>query len=286
MKLLLLLIAGCTALSLPAQMEVSVFAGVSDYNGDLLDKPYRFSRPAAGLRVGYQLSNRFTLAAAFTYGKLEGADSINTTPGIADRNLSFQSELKEYAMMLEYHLFNLEAIGWTPFAFAGLGVYQYSPYTFDKEGNKHYLQPLGTEGQGLPQYPARQPYKLTNFAVPLGGGIKVMLNEHLQLAALIGLRLTNNDYLDDVSLSYAGEEDLRTARGDKAVELSYRAAERNPAYQVYPDKTLLRGRNGSLLYSDFYYFSGLHLTYCFGKGSGSTFAGQSWKPGRYGCFRM
>lgn len=266
-------------------MEVSVFAGVSDYNGDLLDKPYRFSRPAAGLRLGYQLSNRFTLATAFTYGKIEGADSVNTTPGLADRNLSFQSELKEYALMLEYHLFNLETIGWTPFAFAGLAVYQYSPYTFDKEGKKHYLQPLGTEGQGLAEYPARRFYKLTNFAVPLGGGIKYNVSERFQLAALIGLRLTNNDYLDDVSLSYAGKEELRAARGDKAVELSYRAAERNPANQSYPDK-MMRGRSGSLLYSDFYYFSGLHLTYRFGKGGGATFAGQSWKPGQYRCFKM
>ncbi|MBD0331031.1 MAG: hypothetical protein ICV66_00080 [Chitinophagaceae bacterium] len=245
-----------------SQFQIGLFGGVSDYTGDLLDKPYRFSRLAGGPTIGYQFSDRFTARAGIIFGKIEGADSVSAR--YSSRNLSFQSKLTETAVIAEYNLFGMENLRWTPFVFTGLAVYHYNPYTYDRNNQKYYLQPLSTEGQGLTQYPDRKPYELTKFSFPVGGGIKFTLTDQFYLTTQVGLRITNNDYLDDVSTTYVDEQVLLNARGPKAAELSYRQRELPGGNQTYPREGASRGRTGKLIYKDFYYFSGLHLIYSFG----------------------
>lgn len=277
-----LLLAVLLACSARAQFQLGVFGGSSDYNGDLLDKPYRFPHFAFGLTAGYGFSSHFTVRAALTSGKIEGSDRAETMRGFAKRNLSFQSELREFSLVGEYQLFDFENRRWSPFAFTGIAVYHYDPYTFDQNQQKYFLKPLSTEGQGLPQYPNRKPYALTRPAISIGGGLKFALGDRIQLAAQLGLRITNNDYLDDVSTSYVDENDLLAARGPKAVELSYRADELPGGSQAYPKKGAFRGRSGKLIYTDFYYFSGLHLTFNLGGDGGAVFGSGVRRKG-YGC---
>src|SRR5215217_3220813 len=263
----------CTA---HAQLQLGLFAGLSDYTGDLLDKPYRFTHGAFGFSAGYQFSDRFTARTGAVFGKIEGNDKVSYLRGFSKRNLSFQSALSEFNIIGEYNLFNIENTRWTPFAFTGLAVYHYNPFTFDQNNQKVYLKPLSTEGQGLAQYPDRKPYSLTKLAIPVGGGLKYAISDRVQVAAQIGLRITNNDYLDDVGATYVDQDDLLAARGPKAVELSYRTDELPGGSQAYPDKGAHRGRHGKLIYTDFYYFSGLHFTFNLGNGDGGSYGG-----GRY-----
>lgn len=265
------------------QFQLGVFAGSSDYTGDLLDRPYKYPHVALGLTAGDQLSDRFALRAAMTFGKIEGADNASIVRGFNKRNLSFQSRLSEFSITGEYNLFNIENVGWTPFAFTGVALYHYNPYTFDQNKQKVYLKPLSTEGEGLAQYPDRKPYALTRLAIPVGGGLKFALSDRVQIAALLGLRITNNDYLDDVSKSYVDENELLAARGPKAVELAYRGDELPNGSQSYPQKGTLRGRSGKLIYTDFYYFSGFHLFFSLGDGSGGYPSGGSYRKKGYGC---
>jgi hypothetical protein len=265
------------------QFQLGFFCGVSDYNGDVLDKLYRFSRPASGPSVGYQFSHQLSMRLSATFGKLEGADSVSGSEGLIRRNLSFQSRISELALVVEYNLRHAERIRWTPFAFTGLAVYHYNPYSYNQKGEKIYLQPLGTEGQGLPQYPNRKLYALTRFALPMGGGLKFFLTEQLVLAAQIGLRITNNDYLDDVSTTYPDIEVLRTARGLQSVELSYRERTPGSVDPVYPQSGANRGRSGKLIFTDYYYFSGLHLIYRFSDGTDAAFNGRWWNRRRLRC---
>ncbi|MBD0285199.1 MAG: outer membrane beta-barrel protein [Flavisolibacter sp.] len=272
-----------------SQFQIGLFGGISDYNGDLLDKPYRFSRPAGGPTVGYQLSERFSMRVGATLGKIEGADSVSVLRGFSHRNLSFQSRLSEVALTAECNFFRLENLRWTPFAFIGLAVYHYNPYTYDQHHQRYYLRPLSTEGQGLPQYPDRKPYALTKLAFPVGGGIKYALADQFQIAAQIGLRITSNDYLDDVSTTYVDEQTLLNARGPKAAELSYRVRELPGGDQTYPREGKDRGRYGKLIFTDFYYFSGLHFIYSFGsfgEGEGSAFTSNAWKRKRLKCVKL
>ena len=280
--ILLLLSAGSAC----AQFQLGLFFGVSDYNGDLLDKPYRLSRPAGGISAGYQFSNQLTARVNATVGKIEGADSVNAWRGLAHRNLSFQSSISEVALTLEYNLRSAENLRWTPFLFGGLAVYHYNPYAYNREQQKVYLQPLGTEGQGLPQYPNRKPYALTRLAVPVGGGIRLFLTDHFLLAAQIGLRITNNDYLDDVSKTYVDKQVLLHARGEQAVELSYRGQPANRVDRDYPESGTNRGRSGKLIYTDFYYFSGLHVIYRFVNLADAAFDSGIWNRRRLRCARI
>ncbi len=60
----------------------------------------------------------------------------------------------------------------TPYLFGGISVFYFNPYATDPAGDKVYLRPLSTEGEGLPMYPDRKEYSLVNMAFPFGGGFK------------------------------------------------------------------------------------------------------------------
>ena len=121
---------------------------------------------------------------------------------------------------------------------------------------KYYLKPLSTEGQGLPGYPDKKTYSLTQLAIPFGGGVKFAVTDNLHLGLEVGFRKLFTDYLDDVSTTYADPADLLVARGQLAVDMSYRGDDvGNP---IYPAKGAGRGGPN---YNDTYYFTGLHLTY-------------------------
>ena len=245
-----------------AQFRLGVFGGLSNYQGDLVDKPYKSSKAAFGITVSYPLSERFFIRAGLTFGKVAGADSLSDKPELLARNLSFQSPITEFSVLGEYNIFNLDQIRWTPYIFAGVAVFHYNPYTFDAAGNQVYLQPLGTEGQGLPGYSANQ-YSLTALSIPFGGGVKYAISDRVQLGLEVGLRKTFTDYIDDVSDGYADPSDLLIGRGPQSAELSYRGDE--VGFPAYPVKGFTRGNPKS---KDYYYFSGLHLTFQLGDGSG------------------
>jgi hypothetical protein len=259
-----------------AQVQLGVFTGLSNYQGDLIDKPYQAGRFAFGITGGYQFSERFSVRAGLIFAKVGGADSLHEKAYLRQRNLSFQSAITELSVRGEYNIFNLSSMRWTPYAFGGVAVFRFNPYTFDRAGNQVYLQPLGTEGQGLPSNPSFKSYSLTQLAIPFGGGIRYAISDKVHLGLEVGLRKLFTDHLDDVSTNYADQAELLSARGPKAVELAYRGdevANGNPAYPTKGDQ------RGGAKEKDWYYFSGLHLTFNLGEGFGF---GNGGKKG-YGC---
>jgi len=271
-KIIILLCAVFVSLTSMAQLQVGLFGGISNYQGDLTDKLYKNSKAAFGVNVSYQLTNRINLRAGITLGKLAGADSLTKQEDLRLRNLSFQSRISEFSVVGEFNSFDMTMKRWSPYVFVGLSIYHFDPYTYDRTGVKVYLRPLGTEGQGLPGY--EKQYARTQLALPFGGGIKYQISDKIRIGLEIGLRKTFTDYLDDVSGTYADLNDL-LVRGPLTVDLSYRGDEVVGGNPLYPAKGEIRG--GSK-YKDYYYFSGLHLTFVFPDGSMKG-------PGRkgYGC---
>lgn len=278
-KLFFVVIAASFGISSFAQVQVGVFGGVANYVGDITDKPYQNSRGAFGLSLGYPLSNRLQLRAALTFAKVAGADSLSEQADIRLRNLDFQSPLTEFSLVGEFNTFDMTVKRWSPYVFGGLAVFHFNPYTFDQQDNKVYLQPLGTEGEGLPGYP--KPYSLTQLALPFGGGIKYDISEKLRIAVEVGLRKLFTDHLDDVSGNYADPNELLSNRGQLAVDLSYREDELDFGDPFYPEKGTTRG---SPKYNDYYYFTGIHLLLRLPGGSGErSFTSPASKNKRYGC---
>jgi opacity protein-like surface antigen len=278
-KLLFLLILTLSITASYAQVQLGIFTGLSNYQGDLVDKPYKAGRFAFGLTGGYQLSERFSVRAGLTFAKVGGADSLHEKQDLRQRNLSFQSAITEFSLRGEYNIFNLSSMKWTPYVFGGVAVYRFNPYTFDQAGTKVFLQPLGTEGQELPSNPDFKTYSLAQFSIPFGGGIKYAVSDKVHLGLEVGLRKLFTDYLDDVSSNYADEAELLAVRGPRSAELSYRGDELANGNPLYPTKGSQRG--GAEV-KDWYYFSGLTVTFNLGEGFGLGGGGRK----GYGCPRV
>lgn len=261
-----------SSFSFAQSFHVGVFGGVSNYQGDLVDKFYvmRFTKPAIGVTGNYDISTRVTLRGGLTFGAVEGDDKYNRE-SVSFRNLNFKSKISEISLLAEFNVFSLDAIRWTPYAFGGVALFHFNPYTSDSANDKIFLKPLSTEGQGITGYDTK-PYSLTQLSIPLGGGIKYSISENVRLGFEVGLRKLFTDHLDDVSTNYADEFDLLAARGPQAAELAYRGDEL-PGGQPYPPKGAQRGGAKE---KDWYYFTGLHLTFRLGAGSGGG-------RGKYGC---
>ncbi len=239
-------------------LQLNFFGGAASYLGDLQGKRITFdqSHPAIGLGVSYDLSSKFIVRTGFTYGVISGDDKKNSTAkGIEFRNLRFRSAISELHAGIEYNFFELNGKSLTPYVFAGIALYHFNPYTYDIAGNKVFLKPLSTEGQGLAAYPEIKNYSLTQFAIPFGGGIKIQISDNVQIGLELGLRKLFTDYLDDVSFNYIDQTILLNAKGPKAVELAYRGSE-IAGDSGYPAAGAQRGNPS---YKDWYYFSGIRI---------------------------
>lgn len=280
-KLLLLSLLLTFSFLAPCQLQIGLFGGISNYVGDMTGRTYQNSRAALGITAGYQISSRINLRAAFSFAKVDGADSLSRQDDIRLRNLSFQSNISEFSVVAEVNTFDMDYKRWSPYIFGGLAVFHFNPYTYDLQNNKVFLQPLSTEGQGLPGYP-QKPYALTQLALPFGGGIKYNISDKVRVAFEIGLRKLFTDYLDDVSGNYANPNDLLAGKGQQSVDLSYREDELPNGDISYPSKGETRG---SPRYKDYYYFTGIHFTFLLpgGEGSQRSYNSRMGKNKRYDC---
>lgn len=205
------------------EWQAEIGAGVAGYNGDLTKRNFSFKTIGPELNIGFKYSfdNLIILRGDISWAHVKGDDKFNKEE-LRTRNLRFQTNILEGSLCAEVNLLEPEIFTVYPYLFGGIGVFHFNPYTYDKTNTKRYLQPLGTEGQGLPQYPGRKKYSLTQFSFPMGIGIKFRLNDKYDLAYEIGYRVLTTDYLDDVSTTYVDLEALSLARGPIAAELSSR----------------------------------------------------------------
>ena len=259
---LFILFLTCFENEISAQFGVQVNAGLMNYGGDLQTQAYTFkeAKLTAGANLRYQI-NKFALRAGFNYGAIQGDDK--KIEAFVNRNLNFKSTITEANLCLEYDFIPAdETHKLIPYIFAGIGVYHYNPYT-TYNSQKIYLQPLGTEGEGLSIYPDRKIYSLTNFENPIGIGVKYKLSSNFLIGVEFNSRLLYTDYLDDVSTTYPDESELFKQRGQLAVDLSYRGNEINPSLTFPP----AGNQRGNPHQNDNYYTSVLTLTYIFPGGS-------------------
>lgn len=233
---------------------IGLFAGAMNYQGDLKPNSFTFqhSNLILSLVVRKPLSRWFALRAGASVGKVEAADRYNRDY-LQLRNLSFASGIKEVFTVFEADLLDISTRKFTPYAYGGIVIFKFDPYTIDANSTKVYLQPLSTEGQGLADYPERKEYKLTQFAAAFGGGIRFAITNCTSVALEFTQRKTFTDYLDDVSTSYVDQQKLLAAKGQQAADLAYRGDEL-PNGSSYPGHGEQRGTPTE---ADWYYFVGM-----------------------------
>lgn len=253
MKRLTLILAFIPVATGAQNLYVSTRLGGANYQGDLKAGSISFSgvRLLGSLGARYDFTDHITARSYFTFTSLR-ADDKNGTASMQSRNLNFSTKILDWELTGQYSLFSFNEKWWTPYVFAGIGLYHFKPYTQDVNGGKVFLQPLSTEGQGF--IPGAKEYKLTQFSIPLGIGAEYSLNEDMRLGVEIGYRKLFTDYLDDVSKDYVDEGALLAARGQIAVDLAWRADEKSGA--PYPLAGTTRGNPDS---KDAYYY--IAITY-------------------------
>jgi hypothetical protein len=185
--------------------EFGVALGAGHYFGDLNTRAW-MNRPkiAGSLFFRKNFGNYIALRIGASYARLGYSDVYNThNEYMYRRNLSFNSNVWELALQGDFNFFRFmpgeEGYNFTPYVTLGAGVFSYDPYAYLR-GEKIFLRPLGTEGQGL--VAGKKQYSSMGISLPIGAGFKYALNERMNVGFEILHRITNTDYLDDVSTSY------------------------------------------------------------------------------------
>lgn len=247
----LLLFAGNSCIA--QGWEAEIMAGFTGYRGDLTEHVLspRSMAPSVGFNIKYNLNDLFLLRGGILYGSVLANDKYNEDAALKNRNLNFRTDILEANLCIEVNLLEPDLFIAYPYLFGGVGVFHFNPYTYDKHGVKTYLQPLGTEGQGMTEFPGRKPYSLTQLCLPFGGGIKIYVNKQCDLIYELAGRYLFTDYFDDVSTTYVSSQKFLDCNKLKTAELAFRQTD-----VPYPSEGDIRG-NPDL--KDWYFFSGLKL---------------------------
>lgn len=188
--------------------EIGITFGAAHYFGDLNNRAaVNRPKPSVGFFMRKQIGNYVAVRLAANYAELGYSDRYSDVEFNRRRNLSFNSHLFEVGLQGDFNFFRFEPWSdeffFTPYVTLGAAIFNYNPYAY-LDGEKHFLRPLGTEGQGSVQYPERTFYKNMAFSFPIGMGVKYNLTKNINLILEVAHRFTTTDYLDDVSTTFAG----------------------------------------------------------------------------------
>jgi opacity protein-like surface antigen len=243
--------------------RLGVAGGTTHYLGDLDDDfTFKFTRPTVGLQGSYRFNPFMTANLSFMQGWASATDAISVNDIRRRRNLSFRTPIREVAATLTMDFLPLDR-GYafrsfmTPYVYGGIAIFSFNPQA-QLNGEWIDLQPLGTEGQFLPdntnnQYP--DPYALTQVSIPMGVGVRWAVSKNIDLEIETGFRKTFTDYLDDVSSRYPNLDDLR-AQNPLAAILSDRPSADFPT-GVAP----INGIRGDKTQQDWYIFTVVRVSY-------------------------
>jgi len=213
-----------------------------NYFGDITPYPGFYSTDLSFTKFNFsifalkRISPSFTTRFMFSYGTMEGADSLSASPSSPHdqfryiRNLSFRNTVYEATVMgvfdLKTHrdVFYDRPLSVIPYLLFGVGVLYHNPEAQRPQqfgGGWVDLQPLGTEGQGRDGYDTK--YSKVQICIPLGIGFRKRIAQRWDLSVEFTARYLLTDYLDDVSRNYVdlgvfGDDDLTRALHDRSRE--------------------------------------------------------------------
>jgi hypothetical protein len=258
---------GCLVLSFSAFAQKDDFGawlGGANYFGDLnTETRLRFVNPAGGLFYRHNFDERISARINAGAGRVWADDAYATNYYEVTRNLGFSTNIFEASAQLEFNFLPYSTIPYssmkekhrfTPYVAMGFGVFHFNPFV-KYNGEKVFLQPLGTEGQGYPpEFP--KSYKRTSTAFLIGGGFKIRLGRVTGLTIEGGVRKTSTDYLDDVSGVYADPNILLGEGGPMVAFLA------DPSVEILPEPVGATGKmRGDSKKNDDYFFFGVGFSY-------------------------
>jgi len=252
-KFLLVIILVLMSFGLHAQTwEIGGFGGGAGYMGDLnQNNPLKVSGVSWGAFIKRNFDGYLAARVSYMYGNIAGADSTLSNLQQRQRNLSFRTQISELSLTAEFNFMkyipSMSHDIYTPYIYVGLGYTNFNPQAM-YQGQLYSLQSIMTEGQS-------KPYSNEAFSIPYGAGFKYNFAGALTIAADIGYRNPNTDYLDDVSGNYA---DKTKITDPVTLALSDRSGEKTGVYLGTAGT-----QRGDLRKRDTYMFIGFSISYTF-----------------------
>lgn len=264
-RFLIFLLALTTNFASAQYAELGVMAGVSYYIGDLNQSHFKNSNFSSGLIFRYSFNPRISFRLNLLLGKVEAYDSESNNVNQVNRNLSFESSITELGAMIEVNYYSYVTgdnnTRFTTYIVTGVSYFKMNPKA-QYQDVLYELQPLSTEGQGLPG--GAESYSLDALALPFGLGAKINVGGRLAVSVEYSLRFTGTDYLDDVSTVYYDNEVLRAQIGDVSAELADRRLNKETVETgIDGNGTGMQRGNPSI--KDWYGFAGVFITMRLGK---------------------
>ena len=180
---LLILTFLCYNLSTAQIYEIGVFAGGSNFIGDVGSTTYIApSEPAFGGILKWNRSPRHSYRFSIIYTNLEGIDKKSDDPRRKQRGYEFKNSILELSAGMEFTFFDFnlhygENIS-TPYLYTGITMARHDNFFF----NNGVLTSENTESWA--------------YGIPMVIGYKTTFTDHLILAFEIGARYTFSDELD------------------------------------------------------------------------------------------
>lgn len=219
----------------------------------------------AGLR--YKSGPYFGYKGMLAFAMLSGSDKLTNETIRHNRNLSFRSPVVELTGQVEFYfireksgsMYKISGLtskkkkrNITAYIFTGFGAFFFMPQA-QYNGTWYSLRKLHTEGQGLPGGPRQ--YSNFNVCIPVGIGVRKMINKKWSVGAELAFRKTFTDYLDDVSGQYYDKTKLAAAYGPTSAALS------DPSLGEIKGQTNPTFQRGDPKYKDAYMFVNVTVGY-------------------------
>lgn len=208
-------------------LEPGFSIGLNSYSGDI-ERGYSLKSSSPG----FEIFNRFNISSyqsfkiSYKMGGIKGRDNINDV--LSDnRNMWFKSKFSEFSAKIEYNFLDyfdeIERENFTPYLLFGIGG--------------TILQNLTSRDDVI----SKNKKFLINL--PFGVGLKYLINKQFSLAIEFEIKKTFYDKID--YLTGANTKNINNITG-----LDFNNSQKNFQY-------------GSGNNNDFYYFTGISLSYIF-----------------------
>jgi hypothetical protein len=226
---------------------------------------YKSTKANGGIYAGLLYRDLIGARLEINIGSVSAGDSTGSL-NRQFHNLSYRSKITELALVTEVHpltLTNWEQLpAISPYIIAGLGWFKFNPKAKYKDKWVE-LQPLGTAGQGLPEFPELQPYKLSSVCIPFGIGFKYDITPKIAARFEIVERFTFTDYLDDASAKFIDPDLFYKYYTPEKAEMVKTLG--NRYLEKYPNKKLIGAVRGGTATTDKYLTINLKLAIMFGR---------------------
>ncbi|MDO5655144.1 MAG: DUF6089 family protein [Flavobacteriaceae bacterium] len=253
--------------------ELGIFLGGANGITDIgrtdfinpLPKDYRPGEPAIPLVIGgiyrFNLNPQQSLRLNLDYARIIDNDRLAAEDYRYHRGAKYSQSIFEGSIVFEYNFFPINADqerGHSPYIFAGAGAFMYNHPQYKVA---HQLR----EGSTAPSSPTdfetileKSNKKNFSYTMPFGAGYKYKFNWQWIVAAEIGVRPT---LIDDLDMAFAKPEDFSYTIKDGLDGFPGVAQE----IQKRNDRLIVERQIGDHSNNDWYVFTGLTLTYTFGR---------------------